>query len=318
MDAVISSIHDRNGIRVLELRAADGSPLPQYQAGAHLDVSLGNGLVRQYSLCCKQPSGASYRIAVKREPQSRGGSEWLHSQARVGDTLRIGAPRNAFALAPDAPIHLLFAGGIGITPILSMAYELLRRGQPFRLAYFVRDEGNIAFAGEMAAMPLAAHTDIHAGLSPQENAAHIAVLLAEAPAGAQVYVCGPGPFMDAVVTQASTLLGAAAVHKESFGAPAGGISGAGADEAPFVLRLARSGRDIAVPAGRSALACLQDAGIDIDCSCEVGVCGTCRTTVLDGVPDHQDTVLSEQERQANDCFLPCVSRARTAVLQIDL
>ena len=316
MDAVISSIADSGVIRVFELRAPDGAALPPYEAGAHIDVTLGNGLVRQYSLCCRQPSAASYRIAVKREPQSRGGSDWLHTQAREGDVLRIGAPRNAFALAPDAQLHLLFAGGIGITPILAMAYELLRRGQPFRLPYFVRDQSTVAFAEELASPPLARHADICIGLTPQESAERIGAMLgAAAGAGTHVYVCGPAAFMETVVAQAEPRFGAASVHKESFGAAP---AGAGAFDAPFVLRLAGSGRDIAVPAGVTALACLQEAGLDVDCSCEVGVCGTCRLAVLDGVPEHRDSVLSAQERRANNCFLPCVSRARTPILHIDL
>ncbi|MGV7207039.1 PDR/VanB family oxidoreductase [Oxalobacteraceae bacterium A2-2] len=314
MDAVITAIHDAGGIRVLELRSPDGAPLPLYEAGAHIDVTLGNGLVRQYSLCCRAPSGESYRIAVKREPQSRGGSAWLHDTARVGGTLGIGTPRNAFALAPAAPMHLLFAGGIGITPVLSMAYALLRRGERFRLAYFTRDEASIAFADELRGDgALAQHTDIHCGHTPSDRAARIAQLLNAAPTGAHAYVCGPGPFMEAVTQAARARLGPDAVHQESFTAPA---PDAGAQT--FILRLARSGRDITVPAGSTALVCLQDAGIAIDSSCEVGVCGTCRTTVLQGVPDHQDSVLTAPERAANNCFLPCVSRARTPVMVLDI
>jgi vanillate O-demethylase ferredoxin subunit len=314
MDAVITAIHDAGGIRVLALRAADGAPLPSYEPGAHIDITLGNGLVRQYSLCCAAPSGEGYRIAVKREPQSRGGSAWLHDTARVGDTLRIGAPRNAFALAPAAPMHVLFAGGIGITPILSMAYALLRRGERFRLAYYTRDEASIAFAAELrGGGALAAQSDIHCGYTPSDTAARIAQLLDQAPAGAHAYVCGPGPFMDAVTQAARARLGPEAVHQESFTAPAPDAS------APaFILRLARTGRDLAVPPSSTALSCLQEAGIAMDSSCEVGVCGTCRTAVLEGEPDHQDSVLTAQERAASNCFLPCVSRARTQLLVVDL
>lgn len=318
MDLIIKAIHDSAGVRVLELHAADGAALSAYEAGAHVDVTLGNGMVRQYSLCCSEPSGRAYRLGVKREPQSRGGSAWLHDVAQVGTVLTLGQPRNAFALAPSAGRYLLYAGGIGITPILSMAYALLRRGAAFRLAYFVRDAGSIAFAAELAAGPLAPHVEIHAGLGADGVGASLSASMAGAPAsGTQVYVCGPGPFMDAVVARGASRFGAAAVHQESFGAAATGGEG-GQGETPFVLKLARSQREIMVPAGRTALACLQEAGIDIDCSCEVGVCGTCRTALLDGLPDHQDSVLSAAERQANDCFMPCVSRARSAALVLDL
>ncbi|HWW69729.1 MAG TPA: PDR/VanB family oxidoreductase [Duganella sp.] len=314
MEAVITSIKDCGDVRIFELRATDGSALPPYEAGAHLDVTLGNGLTRQYSLCCRKPSGDSYRIAVKRDPNSRGGSEWLHKEAVAGRILTIGQPRNAFSLRPPTGMHLLFAGGIGVTPLLSMAYALQRAGQPFQLAYFVRNEGDNAFMDEFNNEPLAGHVVVVAGLKPHDNTERIEAMMHAAPATATtVYTCGPAPFMDAVIAVGAARFGANSVHKESFGAPP-----ATAGETPFTLRLTRSGRDIEVPAGRSALACLHEAGIAIDCSCEVGVCGSCRTIVLDGRPEHLDSVLSDAEKQANVCFMPCVSRSRTPVLYLDL
>lgn len=316
--AIITSIEDSGDVRILELRAADGAALPPYEAGAHLDVTLANGLTRQYSLCCRQPCGDSYRIAVKRDPNSRGGSEWLHRHAVEGATLAISQPRNAFPLRPSTNMHLLFAGGIGITPLLSMAYALHRAGRPFQLAYFVRHATDVAFMEELTTGPLAGKVVLVAGLAPSENAARIAALmdaaqLAASTAATSVYTCGPAPFMDAVIAAGVARFGAGAVYKESFTAAA--ATGA---ETPFTMRLARSGRDIDVPAGRSALACLQEAGVDVDCSCEVGVCGTCRTVVLDGRPEHLDSVLSDAEKQANNCFMPCVSRALTPLLYLDL
>jgi vanillate O-demethylase ferredoxin subunit len=311
MQVRIHAIADSGGARVLELRSVGDAQLPSYEAGAHIDITLGNGQVRQYSLCCRQPGGDAYRIAVKREPQSRGGSAWLHDEATVGMTLQIGQPRNAFALAPEADMHLLFAGGIGITPILSMAYALQRRGQPFQLYYFVRDAAGAAFAAELQSGPLAGRVQVLAGLTPEQTAARIRTDLSTHPvAGTHVYVCGPAPFMQTVAAEA----GQFAVHQESFGAPL-----ANADiETAFTLTLHRSGRHVQVAAGRTALACLQEAGVELDCSCEVGVCGTCRTTVLEGTPLHCDSVLSDGERQANNCFMPCVSRALTPVLVLDL
>jgi vanillate O-demethylase ferredoxin subunit len=313
--AIITSIEDSGDVRIFELRAADGAALLPYEAGAHIDVTLDNGLTRQYSLCCRQPCGDSYRIAVKRDPNSRGGSEWLHRHAIEGATLTIGQPRNAFSLRRATDMQLLFAGGIGITPLLSMAYALHRAGQPFQLAYFVRHATDIAFMEELSTGPLAAHVVLIAGLAPPENAARIEALMDAALATAttaSVYTCGPAPFMDAVIASGVARFGGDAVHKESFAAVATGA------ETPFTIRLARSGRDIDVPARSSALACLQEAGVDVDCSCEVGVCGTCRTVVLDGRPEHLDSVLSEAEKQANNCFMPCVSRALTPVLYLDL
>ncbi|MYM24239.1 2Fe-2S iron-sulfur cluster binding domain-containing protein [Duganella sp. FT135W] len=305
MEVRIHSIADSGGVRVFELRPVGDAQLPPYEAGAHIDVTLGNGLMRQYSLCCREPGSEVYRIAVKREPQSRGGSAWLHDEAKVGMTLQIGSPRNAFALVPQADIHLLFAGGIGITPILSMAYALQRRGQPFQLYYFVRDAASAAFATELQ------NGEVLAGLDPEQTKASIRMHLASHPAaGTHVYVCGPAPFMQTVAAEAANFV----VHQESFGAPP--ISADG--DMPFMLALHRSGRQVQVAAGRTALACLQEAGVELDCSCEVGVCGTCRTAVLEGTPHHFDSVLSDEERQANNCFMPCVSRALTPVLVLDL
>jgi vanillate monooxygenase ferredoxin subunit len=314
MEAVITSIIDAGDVRIFELRAANGTPLPPYEAGAHVDVTLGNGIMRQYSLCCAAPCANSYRIAVKRDPQSRGGSEWLHSQAVVGGVLTIGAPRNAFALKPAAGTYLLFAGGIGITPVLSMAYALQRTGRSFQLAYFARSADDLAFADELTTGPLANSVTLVCGRTPEENAARIAAIMDAAPAAvASVYTGGPALFMDAVLALGAARFGADAVHRESFSAPA-----ASAGDQPFILRLVRAGRDREVVAGSTALASLQDAGIDVDCSCEVGVCGTCRTAVIEGVPEHLDTVLSDAEKAANNCFMPCVSRSRTPVLCLDL
>ncbi|HEX8604890.1 MAG TPA: PDR/VanB family oxidoreductase [Pseudoduganella sp.] len=312
MNAVIASIVSATAeVRVLELAAADGSALPPYEPGAHLDVTLPGGITRQYSLCCAALSPLRYRIAVKREPQSRGGSAWLHDVATVGSPVDIGVPRNAFALVPAAPMHLLFAGGIGITPVLSMAYALARRGVPFRLAVFARSAALVPFADELEAAPLRPFSSLHCALDAGETGERIDALLAAAADGSHVYACGPAPFMAAVTERAAARFGAGAVHLESFGA-AMPVAG----DRPFVLRLLQSGRDIEVPADRSALACLQEAGVDIESSCEVGVCGTCLTQVREGEVDHRDSYLTTAERAG--CFLPCVSRAATPTLAVDL
>jgi vanillate O-demethylase ferredoxin subunit len=295
-----------------ELAAMDGETFPAYEAGSHIDIRLPNGITRQYSLCCVTPGAAGYRIAVKLEPASRGGSAWLHASAEAGTVLEIGNPRNAFALNQDAAHHLLFAGGIGITPILSMAYELRRRKASFHLHYFTRGRGDVAFEAELNGTELAGHVSLHCGLAPEAVNASIATAVESAPPGSHAYACGPAAFMDAVRARAGERLGAHAIHTESFAAaPQDG-------DQPFVLRLQRSGLDIAVPADQSALASLQAAGVEIDCSCEVGVCGTCRTVVLEGQPLHRDSFLNDAERAAGDCFMPCVSRATGARLVLDL
>jgi len=313
MNVIISAIRNSGaGIRIFELRSADGISLPAYQAGAHLDVTLGNGLVRQYSLCCEQPSSQRYRIAVKQELQSRGGSAWLHEQAKQGDMLQISAPRNAFALASGADAHLLFAGGIGITPVLSMAYALLRSGSMFHLHYFVRDEDSVAFRDELTGASLASHVSIHAGLSPEQTGAAISAALGNAVVGTHAYTCGPALFMAAVLALATAKLGASQVHKESFSAPLAEVG-----DRAFVVRL-RNGTQIDIAADQTALTGLQAAGVALDCSCEVGICGTCQTRVIEGMPDHRDGFLSDQEKASNLWFMPCVSRAKTGVLVLDL
>lgn len=312
LQACVIALNDEaEDIRAFTLAAANGKPLPVYEPGAHVDVHLGEGLVRQYSLCNVDRHDGSYRIAVKREPASRGGSQQLHERIKVGDLLGISQPRSAFALAPAASRHLLMAGGIGITPLLAMAYELAARGEDFHLAYFCRDRAAVAFAAELAQSPLAGRSEILCGLSVEESTAVIARLLDDASPGTHCYTCGPAPFMNAVRERAAITLPSGHFHQESFG-PAEAVSGTA-----FMLRLQRSGRDIQVAESQSAVDAMRAAGVDIETSCEVGVCGTCLTRVLEGCPDHQDSFLSAAEQTANTCFTPCVSRSRTAMLVVD-
>lgn len=297
-------------IRAFVLAAADGTPLPPYDPGAHVDVHLPDGLVRQYSLCGRDRHDGRYRIAVKREAASRGGSRWLHEHLREGDPLTIGRPRNAFALSPAAGRHLLLGGGIGITPLLAMAHELAARGEEFRLVYFARDQANAAFAGELQAAPLAGLCEILCGFSAADSAAALARLIGAAPPDTHCYTCGPAPFMDAIRTHALARLPAAQFHQESFGP----VEASGAC---FTLRLQRSGRDIRVGGNQSVVDAMRAAGVEVETSCEVGVCGTCVTRIVEGCPEHRDSFLSAAEQAANTCFTPCVSRSRSALLVVD-
>lgn len=312
MNTIITSIAQAGAdVRVFELKSADGTPLPAYAPGAHLDLTLGNGLVRQYSLCCRDPSPERYRIAVKRDPASRGGSAWLHEHAEVGTMLEIGLPRNAFGLGQSNDPHLLLAGGIGITPLLSMAYALLRAGREFHLASFARDQAALPLPDDLASIALHAPVSIHVGLDPHQTRSSLAQLMAGYPR-AEVYTCGPAPFMDLVTELGATRFGAQSLHQESFQAP---LPASG--DRPFRIRL-KNGRELDVPVGTSALACLQEAGIDAPCSCEVGVCGTCRVAIVSGQARHHDSFLSDEEKASGKWFLPCVSRATTEVLALDL
>lgn len=299
-------------IRSFLLEAVDGSALPAYAAGAHLDVHLPNGLLRQYSLCGSDRKAGTYRIAVKREAASRGGSRWMHEALRIGDTLAVGPPRCAFALSEEAGFHLLLGGGIGITPLLSMAYELAARGEAFKLAYFVRSEAGTAFRDELRLPPLAGRCEIFSGLSVDATELAIAALLRDVPVATHCYTCGPASFMEAVRSRAAANLPATHFHQESFAASAL------ANEKSFILRLARSGRELTVGAEESVVECLRSAGLEIETSCEVGVCGTCATKVLEGCPDHRDSFLTTSEHQSNNCFTPCISRSLSPTLVVDL
>ena len=301
----------------LELVPESGA-LPVFDAGAHVDVLLpgpGGDMIRQYSLCNAPGETHRYQIAVLREPQSRGGSDRVHDALSEGDLLRISVPRNHFALAPHAPHHLLLAGGIGITPLLAMAEQLNRQGAPFTLHHATRTRERTPFLERIAASPFA-HSVIHhhsTGEDPQRL--DIDVTLAQAPAGSHLYVCGPQRFIDAVLAAARTQgWPEPRLHCEYFGAAAVDTSGDGA----FELEIASTGRIIKVQAQQTTLQALHASGLDIPSSCEEGVCGTCLTGVKSGTPDHRDHYLTIEEQQANDQFLPCCSRARSARLVLDL
>lgn len=298
----------------LELVAADGAPLPPFEAGAHIDLHLPNGLIRQYSLCNDPRERHRYRIAVLRDAASRGGSQAVHELLRIGQRLSISAPRNLFALDEQAPRSLLLAGGIGITPLLSMAWRLHALGADFELHQCVRSGKLAAFAERLASAPFAARAHLHCDDGSAEQKLDLPALLAAEPAGSQLYVCGPNGFMEYVLETARAQGWAEErLHREYFTAPEA-ESGGGA----FTLRIASSGLELQVPEDRSALEVLEDAGFDIPVSCGQGICGTCLTRVVDGQPEHRDLFLSDEEKVRNDQFTPCCSRARSACLVLDL
>ncbi|SFA92429.1 vanillate O-demethylase ferredoxin subunit [Pseudomonas sp. NFIX10] len=301
-------------IRSFELRSVGPQALPQFTAGAHIDVHIASGLIRQYSLWNSPVERDVYRIAVKRESQSRGGSSAMHDNVRVGDTLLIGAPRNNFGIARgDNPV-LLLAGGIGITPLLSMAYELRDAGRLFALRYFTRSPAHTAFYDQLAGLELHALSHLHHENDPDRLRQLLAVLLGERAHGADLYVCGPRPFMDLVQSVAAANWPADAIHREYFGADPIQLAGA----QPFRLHLARSGRSAVVGADETITSCLTALGVDVPTSCEQGVCGTCLTTVLEGVPDHRDNYLTDDEKRTGNAMCLCVSRALSEELVLDI
>ncbi len=312
---VISKLDEAEGICSFELVSAEGERLPAFTAGSHIDVHIAPGLTRQYSLCNHPEERHRYRIAVLREPASRGGSQGLHEGIQVGDRLAIGEPRNLFELVPAADKYLLLAGGIGITPILAMAYSLSHQGLDFEVHYCSRSAQRAAFVTLLAEAPLARHVHTHFDDGAAEQKLDIITVLGSPSPGQHLYVCGPGGFMDFVLDSAARLgWPSEQVHREYFAAP---VVEHDANQA-FEVELARSGQVFVIPAQRSVFEVLDEAGVNIETSCEQGICGCCLTRVLAGIPDHRDQFMTDAEHARNDQFTPCCSRSRSPRLVLDL
>ncbi|HCY16108.1 MAG: Vanillate O-demethylase oxidoreductase [Curvibacter sp. GWA2_64_110] len=302
-------------IVTLELVAVDGSTLPAFGAGAHVDVQLPGGVTRQYSLCNDPQETHRYLVGVLRDPASRGGSQAVHELVKEGDVLQISTPKNHFPLAHDAKRSLLLGGGIGITPILCMAERLANTGADFELHYATRSPERTAFRERIAASNFADKVAFHFDDGAAAQKLDLAALLAQPQAGTHLYVCGPKGFMDAVLNTAREKgWPEAQLHYEFFGAEVAKSD----SDASFEIKLASSGRIVMVPKDKTVTQALAEAGVEIMMSCEQGVCGTCLTRVLEGVPDHKDSYLTPEEQAANDQFLPCCSRAKTPQLVLDL
>lgn len=313
MDAEVAGRIELPGNVVkLELKASGGARLLRYEAGAHIDVEIAPGLVRQYSLCGAPDSSSSYHIAVLREPSSRGGSARVHSDLFPGAHVRISQPRNLFPLARPRGRSLLIGGGIGITPLIAMAYALLAEGAPFVLHYLVRSPEEAAFLAELQDGSIAPYLHVHFSRVEQPTRLVPAAVLAENP-DAEVYVCGPTALIDAVAAaHAAAGQQQRTLHLEHFANEASLVGAA------FVVEAARSGKRVQVPPGRSIAEMLAKAGIAVDLSCEQGVCGACLTPLIEGTADHRDAVLSPEERSAGRQIAVCCSRALSDVLVLDV
>ncbi|MFM0618202.1 PDR/VanB family oxidoreductase [Paraburkholderia nemoris] len=304
-------IEETAEIRRFELVAEHGEALPAFEAGAHIDVYTGSAGVRQYSLCNAPWERHRYVIGVKREARGRGGSAWMHDALRPGASLKIGTPRNNFAIDAAAGRHLLFGAGIGITPMLAMAETLARNDADFTLYYFARSAAHQAFKDRLARSPWASRVryQLDDGAPTIDLAAELA---AAASVSTHLYMCGPQGFMDAVRRAASSWP-ETHVHLEYFAAlPVEHLDG----DRPFEIELARSGETFHIGQDETIAQVLLDAGVDITTSCEQGVCGTCVTTYLEGEPDHRDFCLNKRERETRVAL--CCARARTARLVLDL
>jgi vanillate O-demethylase ferredoxin subunit len=313
---VIAVRDEAPNVRSFELAAAEDDGLPPFTPGSHIDVHCAPGIVRQYSLVNGPGDTAAYHIAVRRDPASRGGSAALHGDVGEGDLLTISAPRNHFPLAPNASHHLLIAGGIGITPILSMARHLEAGGASWSLHYFVRSTATAAYTELLTAGPFAGKVTIHEGVDPQNYDKALLPIIGTYRAGAHLYHCGGRSFMAAVEAAATAReWPPEAVRHEYFAADPAAWS---APREPFEIELARSGRVIHVAADRSIIEALAESGIPAMTSCEQGVCGTCLVKVVRGEVDHRDAFLSEAERRQGDSIMICVSRAQGSRITLDL
>ncbi len=298
-----------------ELVATNGTALPAFTAGSHIDVHTPGGPTRQYSLCNNPAETRRYLIGVLKDAASRGGSAAMHERLNEGDTLTISAPKNHFPIAPQATRHLLLAGGIGITPILCMAEQLADTAADFEMHYCARSPERAAFRERIASSRFASRVRFHFDDGDPAQKLDLAAALALPHGDVHLYVCGPQGFMDAVLATARTKgWPEAQLHYEFFAAaPVKSDT-----DSAFEVQLARSGQVVVVGRDQTVLKALAEAGVEVLSSCEQGVCGTCMTRVLAGVPDHRDQYLTPEEQAANDQFLPCCSRAKSPRLVLDL
>jgi len=299
------------GVVTLKLRSIK-EQLPTFQPGAHIDLHLPNGLVRQYSLINGPGETSYYQIGVKLEKNSMGGSENIHKNLKVGDILATSVPRNNFPLRRDSVQTIFIAGGIGITPLLSMSQALASMGLSFELHYFVQNEEEISFKEILKKIEKS--VIIHTGLSPKDTMKDIEGIIYNPGYARNLYVCGPGPMLEATLKLASELNWSdEAVHFEYFK-----NTQEVDNSSAFEIELARSALTLTVPSGKTILEVLRDNGVVLSSSCEQGACGTCKVNVLKGEIDHQDVYLNSTEKADGDVMMTCVSRALSDRLTLDI
>jgi tetrachlorobenzoquinone reductase len=310
---VTAIFRQTENINLLELRPVQ-TELPAFSPGSHIDLHLANGLIRSYSLTNGVGDRHRYVIGVKKEPLGRGGSRFIHEQLKPGDETAISAPRNNFALCEEAASSVLIAGGIGITPLISMVQRLEDLGKPWQLHYAARSRCAAGFAAELAKFGSKVRFYFSREHEFEPSAARIDIqsIIAASASDAHIYCCGPEGMLTAF-NAAAAARPAAQIHVEHF-SNAQRVDKAGG----FEVVLAKSGRTIAVPSGKSILDTLLELGIDAPFSCLEGICSTCETRVLSGIPDHRDLILTGDEHAANDRIMICCSRSKSPVLVLDL
>jgi tetrachlorobenzoquinone reductase len=301
-------------ISLYELGAANGLALAPFSAGAHIDLHLGNGLTRSYSLINSPADRDRYVIGVKKETDGRGGSRYIHEQLRVGDLIEVSPPINNFELQEHAPRSILIAGGIGITPLACMSRRLEEIGQPWELHYAARSRESAGFVEQLAAFGPKVHFYFPSEFCPRPQADRIDLdkIVRAAPPGAHIYCCGPHKML-AAFQEATAEYPVGQTHVEFFSNP-----DAIATDGSFEVVLAKSGLTFEIPVGRTILEILLERGFDAPFSCLEGVCSSCETRVVSGVPDHRDLILTSEERSTGDRMMICCSRAKSRTLILDL
>lgn len=305
--------HEAEGVHSFEFRDAAGGQLPAFAPGAHIDVHLPTGTVRSYSLCNSSAETHRYVVAVARDARSRGGSTAMHDTLKVGQLLKIGAPRNHFPLNEQAGKTVLIAGGIGITPLWCMVQRLQALGRDWQLFYAARSRQHAAFLADLKALAAQQAGRVHLHFDQESGPFDLGfVFNGQLPPDAHVYCCGPLPMLRAF-EQATQGLPPEQVHLEYFQAKDAPVAAGGVE-----VELSRSKKIFFVAEGKTVLDAVLDAGVDVPYSCMEGICGSCEVTVIAGEPDHHDSVLSDQQKLSNKTMMICCSGAKSARLVLDL
>jgi vanillate O-demethylase ferredoxin subunit len=316
IDVVVTKKKMESGrIASFELMHPGGEDLPAFSAGSHIDVQIREGLIRQYSLYNSPLERHRYLVAVLCDEAGRGGSKAMHGLIQEQDIISISAPRNSFPLVEDAPNSLLLAGGIGVTPILSMAQRLTLLGSKFDMHYCARSRSETAFFKFLSQSQFSERIHFHFDDGPKEQLLDIPMLVQHRSVGTHIYVCGPSGFMDVVIANTEKDWPDEAVHLERFSSD---LQVDNSGNTSFKVKIESSGLIIDVSSDQSITEALLEHGIRVPISCEQGICGTCLTTVLQGEPEHRDNFLTSEEKEENSMMNICCSRSKSDILVLDL